>query len=648
MTCSGKVHRMLQLQTIFAGLFLLVIVLTNAATAQQSASQVSAGTLTCDIAPGVALIVDSPKNLRCVLYKSDGSKQAYGGRITGGGLNVGVTGRSVAAWSVISNASPVIPNDLSGRYSGVQAGAAIGVGGTNSSILSSANKAVSLQPLTVEARSGVNFALGATQMDLTLLGAPRQPATAGPAPTIPRDSYERQPQAPERVTPDYACGPETRLQASQTLFGLAKACGVSLGALLEANPGITNVRNVSVGAAISVPRRKRASKIGRCDKRTIVKTGQTAAAIASRCGVSTTSLARANPGIEGGRGVVPGQVLDIPDPRDIQENVEIAVAQPSPPERASEEDKAVEADEPRPAEQIPTPAPVEDVSEPDPVVEKPEPAPVEESREAVPEAPGRPPEQQEVALLPGVKDNDLREPGAIEDRDAGLSEERLKARCQDTASRQFGLLVYQIIARNMTRVDDETYSVTLEANSTQATCLVDRQGQVVSVQENGIETGSLPAKPGVQEAIVSRLPDDETLVMIDISSTAETRKTGTIKGYRSTAYGFPANANETMIIALESDNDDCFFNVVNAETPYGAALFVGLEEGSRRAMIRFPSRGIYLIRPYLRETAAQKNQIANYTLIASSVERGIPVSPDESEKFDLAPSGKEDRLIQAY
>ena len=147
---------------------------------------------------------------------------------------------------------------------------------------------------------------------------------------------------------------------------------------------------------------------------------------------------------------------------------------------------------------------------------------------------------------------------------------------------------------------------------------------------------------------MSRLPDDETLVMIDISSTAETRKTGTIKGYSSTAYGFPANANETLIIALESDNDDCYFNVVNAEMPYGAALFVGLEEGSRRAMIRFPSRGIYLIRPYLREAAAQKNQTANYTLIASSVERGIPASPDESDKVEFAPSGKEDRLIQAY
>ncbi len=639
---------MLKVLKIIAGLLLLDVAGSSAATAQQAAARSNAGTLTCDIAPGVALIVDSPKNLRCVLYRSDGSKQAYGGRITGGGLNVGLTGRSIAAWSVISHASPVIPDDLSGRYSGVQAGAAIGVGGTSGSVLSSTNKAVSLQPLAIGARSGVNFALGATQMDLTLLGAPRQPTIAGPAPIVPSDSYQRRQPGTERVTPEYACGPETRLQASQTLFGLAGACGVSLGALLEANPSITNVRNVSVGAAIRVPQRKRATKAGRCDKRTIVKTGQTATGIATQCGISAASLARANPGIEGGRGVVPGQVLDIPDPRDIQDNVEIAVAQPSPPARAGEEDKAVETVEPAPVAQIPTPALVEDVSEPDPVVEKPELAPVEESIEAVPEAPGTPSDQQEVALLPDVRDNDFREPEAIDDRDAGMSEERLVVRCQETASRQFGLLVYQIVARDVKRIDDETFSVTLEANSTQATCLVDRQGQVVSLKEIEKLPQTTPAKPNMHDAIVSRLPDDETLVMIEISSTAETRKSGRIKGYSSTAYGFSANAKEILIIALESDNADCYFNVVNAEMPYGEALFVGLQGGSRRATVRFPSRGIYLIRTHLREGAAQKKEIANYTMIVTSVEPGVPPSPDETDKIKFAPSGKQDRLIQAY
>jgi len=64
--------------------------------------------------------------------------------------------------------------------------------------------------------------------------------------------------------------------------------------------------------------------------------------------------------------------------------------------------------------------------------------------------------------------------------------------------------------------------------------------------------------------------------------------------------------------------------------------------------VRFPSRGIYLIRTHLREGAAQKKEIANYTMIVTSVEPGVPPSPDETDKIKFAPSGKQDRLIQAY
>ena len=121
-----------------------------------------------------------------------------------------------------------------------------------------------------------------------------------------------------------------------------------------------------------------------------------------------------------------------------------------------------------------------------------------------------------------------------------------------------------------------------------------------------------------------------------------------IEGYRSTTYGFQANANESLIIALECDNADCFFNVVDAAAPYGEALFAGLDEQMRRATVRFPSRGIFLIRPYLHPAAAQRNEIANYTLIASPAGPMVSPSADEADRIDFAPSGKNDRLIPAY
>jgi len=60
----GKVHHMLQVQRIIVSLCLLVTVFIQPATSQQVASQINAGTMTCDIAAGVALIVDSPKQMR--------------------------------------------------------------------------------------------------------------------------------------------------------------------------------------------------------------------------------------------------------------------------------------------------------------------------------------------------------------------------------------------------------------------------------------------------------------------------------------------------------------------------------------------------------------------------------------------------------
>lgn len=625
MTFTGKVHHMLQVQRIIAGLFLLVIVFTYPATSQQTPSRINAGTLTCDIAAGVALIVDSPKNLRCIFHRSDGSNQAYGGKIGGGGLNVGVTGRAVAAWTVMTDTVLAIPDDLSGRYSGVQAGVAVGVGGTGSTLLSATNKAVSLQPLSVESRTGLNIALGVTQMELNLLGVPRPPAIAGPAPVVPDQSYARQ--EPPLAAPDYACGSETRLQLTQTLSGLARACRVSLGALLDANQQITNVRTISVGAVIRIPPRARARKSGLCDKRTIVNSGETAAGIASRCGVSMTALSLANAGIEDGRGVVPGQVLDIPDPREARNDTQTAAA-PSL-DSASETDSVSEEQK---------------VSED----ERPAPELTQERRAEVPDVTEEPAEQTVTGSLPGVGEDNRGETEQAEQQDASVAMASLRSRCLEVASNQLGLLVYQITAEDVMRIDEETYSVALNAGSLKASCVINRQGQVVSLQETEKAPDQSLAKSSNYDVITSRLPDDETLVMISMSTTDETRKTGRIEGYRSTAYGFQANANETLIVSLESDNTDCYFNVVNAEMPYGEALFAGLDEESRRATVRFPSKGIYLIRPFLREAAAQRKEIANYTLLVSPVGPVAPPSPDEADKIELVPSGKDDRLIQAY
>jgi hypothetical protein len=336
------------------------------------------------------------------------------------------------------------------------------------------------------------------------------------------------------------------------------------------------------------------------------------------------ALSISNPDIKDGSGVVPGQVLDIPDPQEARNKARSAAVPSS--ETASQDT------EPAAAPSLET------------VSEQAEPAPLlpEKQRPELPEEPEVKPENGLVASVGGQNRSETVE---VEVPEANLAVERLRARCQQAAAKQLGLRVDQIAAEEVVQVDEETYSAELKAGPAQATCQIDRQGQVLSLKLIDKTLDQSPAKPSAYDVIRSRLPDDETLVMIAIPNTGEIRRTGRIEGYRSTAYGFYASATEILDITVESDNADTYFNVVNAEMPYGVALFVGLKEQSGRATVRFASNGFYLIRPYMRVDAARRNSNSNYSVLVSRIGPVVSTSLDEANKIDLAPSGKGDLSI---
>lgn len=84
----------------------------SGATAEEAKGQAQAefvkrGTLSCDIAAGIGLVVGSSKALTCV-FEADGQKSPYkySGTIDKLGLDIGVTAESRVVWSVYAKPKP--------------------------------------------------------------------------------------------------------------------------------------------------------------------------------------------------------------------------------------------------------------------------------------------------------------------------------------------------------------------------------------------------------------------------------------------------------------------------------------------------------------------------------------------------------------
>jgi len=93
------------------------------------------------------------------------------------------------------------------------------------------------------------------------------------------------------------------VQPGDTMSGIAKKLGVSLGALEAANPQITDPNKIFPGQVLTVP-----SNVVTY----VVQPGDTLSAIAANFGVSLSALEAANPQIPDPNKIFPGQLITIP------------------------------------------------------------------------------------------------------------------------------------------------------------------------------------------------------------------------------------------------------------------------------------------------------------------------------------------------
>lgn len=155
------------LAVCFLGIGVVSALCPEPASAQNA--RLTAGTLTCRGSGSVGLILGSKQRLSCVYDRVNGAPRAnYSARITRIGLDIGITGRNVMVWTVLASSDELAPSALEGRYAGVSASASVGAGVGANALIGGSSNSVVLQPLSVQAQTGVNIAAGVAGLRLTL------------------------------------------------------------------------------------------------------------------------------------------------------------------------------------------------------------------------------------------------------------------------------------------------------------------------------------------------------------------------------------------------------------------------------------------------------------------------------------------------
>jgi hypothetical protein len=129
-------------------------------------SNVKVGTLRCDVAAGLGMIITSSKEMLCTYTSTHGFRERYYGTIRKFGLDIGVTGRGVLAWAVFAPTAGPRRGALAGDYAGADASVTLGAGLGANALVGGFDRSFTLQPLSVEVQSGVALAAGVASLTL--------------------------------------------------------------------------------------------------------------------------------------------------------------------------------------------------------------------------------------------------------------------------------------------------------------------------------------------------------------------------------------------------------------------------------------------------------------------------------------------------
>ena len=131
-----------------------------------AADNVKVGALRCDVSAGLGLIITSSKDMECQFTGPGGRSELYSGTIRKFGLDIGQTNKGTLSWDVFAPSVGPKHGALAGDYAGVAASATVGAGGGANALVGGLDRSFTLQPLSVEAQTGVALAAGVAALTL--------------------------------------------------------------------------------------------------------------------------------------------------------------------------------------------------------------------------------------------------------------------------------------------------------------------------------------------------------------------------------------------------------------------------------------------------------------------------------------------------
>ena len=132
----------------------------------QTPNRTKAGTLTCDISGGLGMIIASKKEVACMFTPAQpGPREVYTGSISKFGLDIGATAGGEMVWSVFAPSNKTF-GALAGNYGGASAEATVGAGLGANVLVGGSDRTVALQPVSVQGQSGLNLAVGVSELQL--------------------------------------------------------------------------------------------------------------------------------------------------------------------------------------------------------------------------------------------------------------------------------------------------------------------------------------------------------------------------------------------------------------------------------------------------------------------------------------------------
>ena len=130
------------------------------AGAAEAATGVKLGVLSCSTKGGIGYIIGSSKAIDCAFKPSSGGRvEHYTGKLGKLGVDIGVTNDSVVGWAVFAPGR-LKPGSLAGGYAGVSAEATVVAGLGANVLVGGFEKTVNLQPISLQAQTGLNIAGG--------------------------------------------------------------------------------------------------------------------------------------------------------------------------------------------------------------------------------------------------------------------------------------------------------------------------------------------------------------------------------------------------------------------------------------------------------------------------------------------------------